>query len=346
MRRSRPLPIETAVGLVLVALTLVAGLAVVLAKGVGTDEGVLATRADTVPGTPATTVPDEDPDGGADDRTEPTTSTTAPAPAEPAPTTTVAPPTTTSTTVVGQEPPPSPCPDLRSETFWVETGDRSELQAAAGTAATYVEVVTNRSDETCRLETNRCGTTAVLRTADGAPTDAPELGCPAFSREAALQPGESRREELQVRFPVPPGEYRAHVRGYDGVEAVLPVRLDGRLPACDPAALEITNGGGEQLVEREHVRERGFELQLVVAGAGEGCTVRTAETKFELTGDNRVVELVDETERWSAPTEGDDVLTHGVAPPADLAPAWYDLTVTVVLAGGDEIEAPFRILVV
>ena len=349
MRGSRPLPMETVVGLLVVAATLVAGLAVLIHRGFGPDEGLLATRADTVPGAPVTTAPDEDPDGepddDADDDAESTPSTTAPAPAEPAPTTTAAPTSTTSTTAAPSVRTPVACPDLHSETFWVETGDQSQLRAAAGTAATYVEVVTNRSDETCRFETNRCGTTAVLRTADGGPTDAPELGCPAYSREAALEPGESRREELHVRFPVPPGDYRAHVRGYDGVEVVLPVRLDGRLPACDPAELEIANGGGEQLVERDHARERGFDLQLVVAGADPGCTVRIAETVFELTGDNQVVELVDRTERWSAPTDGDHVLTHAVAPPADLAPAWYDLMVTVVLMGGGEISAPFRILV-
>lgn len=352
MRGSRPLPIETVVGLLVVAVTLVAGLAVLVHRGFGPDESVLATRADTVPGAPVTTIPDEDPDADdagddADDGVEPPASTTVPAAAEPAaPTTTAVTPTTsTSTTTPGQQPAPAVCPDLHSETFWVETGDRSQLRAAAGTAATYVEVVTNRSDQTCRFETNRCGTTAVLKTADGGPTDAPGLGCTADSRPAALQPGESRREELQVRFPVPPGDYRAHVRGYDGVEVMLPVRLDGRLPACDPAGLEIANGGGEQLVERDHAREQGFDLQLVVAGAAPGCTVRVAETVFELTGDDQVVELVDRTERWTAPTDGDNVLTHAVAPPADLAPAWYDLMVTVVLSGGGEISAPFRILI-
>ena len=351
MRGSRPLPMETVVGLLVVAATLVAGLAVIVLWGFDSEEGVLATRADTVPGAPATTAPegdtDEAPDDEADvdDGDQPASSTTVPSPAEPAPTTTAAPTSTTSTTVVPPAGSAAPCPGLDSETFWVETGDRSQLRAAAGTAATYVEVVTNRSDETCRFETNRCGTTAVLRTADGAPTDAPELGCAAYSREAALQPGESRREELEVRFPVPPGDYRAHVRGYDGVEVILPVRLDGRLPACDPARLEIANGGGEQLVERDQARERGFDVQLVVAGAAPGCTVRVVETVFELTGDNQAIELVDRTERWSAPTDGDHVITHAVAPPADLAPAWYDLVVTAVLSGGGEVSAPFRILI-
>jgi hypothetical protein len=285
-------------------------------------------------------------DADADEDGDPATSTTAPSPAEPAPTTTVAPASTTSTTVAPPLGAAAPCPDLRSETFWVETGDRSQLRAAAGAAATYVEVVTNRSDRPCQVEANRCGTTAQLRTADGAPTDAPAMGCAAYSEQVILRPGEARREELQVRFPVPPGDYHAHVRGYDGVEVVLPVRLDGRLPACDPSDLEITNGGGEQLVERDDARERGFDLQLVVSGAGDGCTVRVAETTFQLTGDDQVIELVDATERWSAPTDGDRVLTHAVAPPTDLAPAWYDVEVTVELAGGSELSAPFRILVV
>jgi hypothetical protein len=332
---------ETVVGLVLVAATLLAGLAIVVHKGVSSDESVLATRSDTVPGAPATTTPE--PGAGA----EPAPSTTAPEPDEPtAPASTVAPTTTTSTTA----PPPAgasePCPDLVSEISWASTGDRTQLRAAAGSAATYVEVVTNRSEQPCHVETNRCGTTAELRTIDGSPTDAPVMGCAAYSEQVVLQPGQVRREELQVRFPVPPGDYHAHARGYDGVEVVLPVRLDGRLPACDPTGLEITNGGGEQLVERDDARQRGFELQLVVSGAAEGCTVRVAETQFELTGDNQVIELVDTTERWSAPTDGDRVLTHAVAPPTDLAPAWYDVAVTVVLADQSELSAPFRILIV
>lgn len=323
----------------LLALTLIAGLVVVVRNGLDGDEALLATRSDSVP--EATTTTDPPPA----DQEEPAAPTTSePAPSDPEPTTTSTPSTTTSTTAPPRDDVEAECPGLESQTFWLETGDRSVLEAAAGTAGTYVEVVTNRSDEPCRIVTSRCGTTAELRTVDGSPTDSPSTACPGVLSEDVLDPGERRREELSVWFPVPPGDYRAHVHRYDGSTAVLPVRLDDRLPPCDPARLSL-DAGGEQFLEQEHVRDHGFAIDLYISGADETCSVRVVESRLVLVSPRQRAALVDETERWSVPRSENDIHTHAVAPPTELQPATYESTVTLLLDDGGQLTAPFRLLV-
>ena len=323
----------------LLALTLIAGLVVVVRNGLDGDAALLATRSDSAPeATTTTAAPPSDQEVPA----APTTS--EPAPADPEPTTTSTPSTTTSTT----DPPPQDvtpeCPGLESQSFWLDTGDRSVLEAAAGTAATYVEVVTNRSDDPCRIETSRCGGTAELRTVDDSPTDSPPMACPSVYSEDVLDPGEQRREELSVWFPVPPGDYRAHVRRYDGSTAVLPVRLDDRLPPCDPGDLSL-DAGGEQFRDREEIEEHGFSLDLIVEGAEPTCSVRVKESHIVLVSAEKRAALVDRTERWTAPVFDDRIHTHAVVPPTELAPATYESTVTLLLADGGQLTAPFRLLV-
>lgn len=344
MRRSRPLPIETVMAIVVVAVTLVAGVAVLVQGGIDRDGALVATRSSPAAETSTTTASTT----SVPDPVAPTT--TAPAPPGPDPTTTTttaAPTTTTSTTEPSTDDVAVECPGLESDIHWRETGDRSALEAAAGTSGRYVEVVTNHSDQPCRLATNRCGSTAELRTADGAATDAPRQACATVHTEVVLEPGEDLREELQVAFPVPPGDYHAHTRGYDGRRVLLPVRLDDRLPACDARPLSLEPHGVAQGRSGEEVRDHGFTLDLTINGADPACSVRVLESRVVLAGPDARIELVDPTERWSAAPAGGDggIHTHAVAPPTQLEPADYDGTVTLVLAGGGELAAPFRLLV-
>lgn len=343
MRRT---PAETVVALVVVGVTLAAGLFVVLHDTVE-DDALLATRSEVVAEpttttspapTTSTTVPSR--------RTDATSSPDDPQP-DPQPTTTTVPvssPSSPSTTTPEPEEVEPACSDLQSETSWLETGDQATLETGAGTSAVYVEVVTNQGDEPCALSTNRCGSTARLRTADGSPTDSPSQACTAVHTEAVLAPGDERREELEVRFPVPPGDYEAVVRRYDGTEAVLPVRLDDRVPNCPAHRLSLRDPG-EQFRDRDHVSDQGFSVDLVVEGADETCSVRVVESRLLLVSAQQRASLVDRTERWSVPPAGEAVHTHVVAPPTELAPADYDATVTLLLDDGGQLTAPFRLVI-
>ena len=340
MRRT---PAETVVALVVVGVTLAAGLFVVLHDTVE-DDALLATRSEVV-ATTTTTAPAATTTTAPERQTGDTPSPVEPRP-KPEPTTTtvpVSPSSPSTTTPEPQEVEPA-CSDLQSETSWLETGEQTTLEAGAGTAAVYVEVVTNDGDEPCTLSTNRCGSSAQLRTADGSATDSPDRACTAVHTEAVLAPGEARREELEVRFPVPPGDYEAVVSRYDGTEAVLPVRLDDRVPSCPAHRLSLRDPG-EQFRDRDHVSDQGFSVDLTVEGADETCSVRVVESRLLLVSAQQRASLVDRTERWSVPPAGEEVHTHVVAPPTDLAPADYDATVTLLLDAGGQLTAPFRLTI-
>ena len=344
MGRSRPVPIESVVAISVLAAAMVAGLLVLVLSGTQPEptESLLASQGGPVPGAPATTAPVTT----VPDRSGPaTTQPPEPGPDPAGPVRSSTPSTTTTSTTAPPEEPVVACDDLDSETVWVATGDRSRLEAAAGSYATYVEVLTNTGDEPCRLRAHRCDSTADVRDLDGTSVHRPAPSCSSEDLDVVLEPAERRRQERTVWFPVPPGDYEVHARGHEGTTAVLPVRLDDRLPECDPAELSLNVAGTNLFREREEVREQGLDLDLFATGAAEGCTLRIAETRLVLATAEDQVEIVDDTERWSASTTGGEVRTHAVAAPADLEPDRYDGMVTLVLTGGGDLTAPFRLVV-
>lgn len=349
MGRVRSLPTETVIAITFVVAAALVSLVVLFRSGESRDE--LAALA----GSSDTSAPDEaEPAPPADETPDrPRTDESAAPPASPEtppPTTSVPPPAAApgSPGSPDRSAPPAPsttgapvaeCTQLSSLTRWSATAGAPLLVAAAGTSAEYVEVVTNESDVPCALYTNRCGSTAQLLTAEGGGTDAPRRACTTEFTEAVLEPGEDRTERLSISFPVPPGEYLVRITRYDGTTVDLPARLDDRLAACAAEPLSMRVNGQEQFRDVETVNTSGFALGLVVTGATD-CTVRVVESRVTLTSGDEVV-LVDDTPRWSADLLQTGILTHLVAPPAELPAGEYGGVVTLVLADGGELTAPF-----
>lgn len=351
MRRSPRLPIETMAAISFVVVASVVAL-VVLVRHVDDRDVVRTADRSTL-----TTVAEDAAPAG-DDQTTSTTASTVPdgppsteEPASPPATSATTSSTTTSTTQVpntGSSPPPSwaetppECPGLVSDTYWTSTGERAPLLTGAGGEAGYTEVVRNESDESCTLTTSRCGTTAELRTAEGEKTDRPPITCPSDLRQEVLEPGEQRIEQLNVLLPVPPGEYRARIRRYDGTAIDLPVQLDDRLPACASDAL-VLEVGSEQGRSGSEIRSSGVTVDLNVRGGSPSCTVRMATGHLRLDGDGGPIDLTDPTERWVADPHGAAVQTHIVLPPADVPAGEYDGAVSIVLHDGTTLRAPLKL---
>lgn len=355
MGRVRSLPTETVIAITFVVAAALVSLVVLFSSGESRDElAALAGSSDTSaldeaePAPPPEDAPDA-PD--TDEPAAPPAGPNAPAPTISVPPPTVAPgspgePTNPAPSTTAE--PIDECAQLSSLTRWSATSGAPLLVAAAGTSAEYVEVVTNESDVPCTLYTNRCGSTAQLLTAEGEGTDAPRRACTTEFTEVVLEPGEPRTERLTVSFPVPPGEYLVRITRYDGTTVDLSARLDDRLAACAAEPLSLRVNGQEQFRDVETVNTAGFALGLVVTGATD-CTVRVTESRLALTAgavgdgttdDGDELVLVDDTPRWSADLLQTGILTHLVAPPAELPAGEYDGVVTLVLADGGELTAP------
>lgn len=346
MGRSRP-PIESVVAISVLLVALLVGAGVVIGSRLGGDHDQFLASADAPspdPPDPFAPPPEAEPPGS-------TTSTSQPSdppadPGRPASPTTTAPvdtPTPTTSPRRGNEP-VAECTELASQSSWRRTGDRAPLDAGAGTSAGYVEVVTNQASSPCRLRIDRCATTAVLVGPDGSPADTMPPACTDAVTEVVLAPGEARREELTVAFPVPPGSYRVQVDRLDGTSAALPVVLDDRVPACAAGALAVAVEETDLFRRLEDVVDDGLDVGLEVTGADVACTLRVAESRITLLRGEEQVEIVDDTERWSAVEPGSEVRTHALVRPVDLEPGDHEGTVTLVLADGAELEAPFRLL--
>lgn len=304
-------------------------LTTVAEDGAPAEDDQTTTTAPVSP--PSTQEPTSPP--GPSTTTSSTTSTTE------VPTTTPsAPPTSSAET-------PPECPGLVSDTYWTSTGERSRLVTGAGGEAAYTEVVRNESDEPCTLTTSRCGSTAELRTADGEDTDEPPRYCTSELSREVLEPGAQRIEQLTVSFPVPPGDYLARIRRYDGTVVDLPVRLDDRLPPCPADVLVLEVNGSPQGRSGSEIRESGLGVNLIISGASPSCTVRTADSRLRLDGGGEPIELVDRTERWLADSNQTQIHTHIVLPPADVPAGEYEGVVTLVVENGATLSAPLQLQV-